>query len=182
MNFFLIFQPFGLCVSQADINGLWSRWDQWFCFMCANPTGGSGFPLVGIGGFLTRELYWQRRNSPSWLQKQKGRAGGAGSKMEETGQTWTVTVNFQMENIEAKSKRCGYRWLRQRWVWETNRHLVGAGNACYRLPYRAQSKVTPGRYLQVIGVGISISSIYWWAVRWRKCPKVGEKKRQTNKN
>ena len=76
MNFFLIFQPFGLCVSQADINGLWSRWDQWFCFMCANPTGGSGFPLVGIGGFLTRELYWQRRNSPSRLQKQKGRAGG----------------------------------------------------------------------------------------------------------
>lgn len=39
-----------------------------------------------------------------------------------------------------------------------------------------EAKLTPGRYLQVIGVGISISSIYWWAVRWRKCPKRGKKK------
>lgn len=26
-------------------------------YVRANPTGGSGFPLVGTGGFLTRELY-----------------------------------------------------------------------------------------------------------------------------
>lgn len=28
-----------------------------------------------------------------------------------------------------------------------HRHLVGAGNACYSFPYRAQSKVNPGSIL-----------------------------------
>lgn len=120
MNFFLIFEPLGLYISQADTNGLLSCWDQWLCFMCAHPIGGSGFPLAGIGEFLTRELYWQRRNSLLQLQK---KGGGGGSKMEETEQTWTMTVHFQMENTEAKSKRWGYRWLRQKWVWETKQTL-----------------------------------------------------------
>lgn len=99
-------------------------------------------------------------------------------------------------NITHKQWQCIFKWKTSMWnknfgatddldrseYEKTNRHLVGAGNACYRFPYRARSKVFPGRYLQVIGVGISISSIYWWAVRWRKCPKRGKKKRQTNKN
>lgn len=147
--------------------------------MCANPRGGLGFPLAGIGGFLTRELYWQRRNSLLWLQK-KGGVGNPRWKKQNRHEQWRCIFKWktsrQNQNVEATddSDRSEYE--------KPDRHLVGAGNACYRLPPRAQSKVTPGRYLQVIGVGISISSIYWWAVRWRKCPKVGEKKRQTNKN
>lgn len=59
------------------------------------------FSLVGTGGFLTR-IILTKEKQPFRLQKQKGRGGGI--KMEETEQTWTATVHFQMENIEANQK------------------------------------------------------------------------------
>lgn len=71
---------------------------------------------------------------------------------------------------------------RQKWLWEANRQSTSwCRRKCMLQPLlRSTKQLTPARYLQVIGVGISISSIYWWAVRWRKCPKRGEKEK-TNK-
>ena len=46
-----------------------------------------------------------------------------------------------------QNKSWGYRWLKTEVSMRTNRHLVGAGNACHRSPYRARSKVNAGSIL-----------------------------------
>lgn len=93
--------------------------------------------LAGIQGFLSKNCIHNSFTSPKTGEKLRDRS------ITDSNNDSAFSNGKHLYKIKLQ----GYRWRRQKLIQETNRQLVGAGNACYRYPYGIRSKVNTSSIL-----------------------------------